>query len=206
MKKIAITGGPGSGKSTVARMFRELGAVVLDADEVAREVVKPGKPAWEELRRIFGPQYFRENGTLNREKLGHLVFQDPEARQRLNAIVHPQVTLELCRRLAELAEQGVELVLVEVPLLFEAGLEKNYDKIIVVDAAPEQQVARLGARDGRPPGEAAGLLKAQWPLWAKKARAHYVVDNRGSPADTEAQVKKLWQKLKNTLDKDAQKS
>lgn len=206
MRKIALTGGPGSGKSTVARMFRELGAVVLDADEVAREVVRPGQPAWQELRRVFGPDYFQEDGSLDREKMGRRVFQDPQARQKLNAIIHPHVTRELTRRLTDLARQGVDLVLVEVPLLFEAGLEKNYDKIIVVDASPEEQLARLTRRDGRSLGEAAGILKAQWPLAAKKARAHYVVDNRGSLADTEAQVKKLWHELKNPLDNDIQKS
>lgn len=206
MLKIALTGGPGSGKSTVARMFRDLGAQVLDADEVAKDAVSPGRPAWEELRREFGPDYFREDGTLDRAKMADLVFQDPEARGKLNAIVHPRVSREIARRSKELAAQGVRLVMVEVPLLFEAGLEKNYDLVIVVDAEEEEQIQRLTARDTRTPQEAAGILDAQWSLSAKKARADFVVDNRNSLENTRDQVKKLWQRLQIELDKGFEKS
>ncbi len=205
MLKIALTGGPGSGKSTVAQMFRDLGAQVIDADEVAHAVVAPGTPAWEELRREFGPDYFREDGSLDRAKLSHLVFQDAGAREKLNATVHPQVTREIARRLEELAARGVNLVMVEVPLLYEAGLEKNYDKVIVVDADAEDQIARLTARDGRPAREAAGIIQAQWPLHDKKARADFVVANRNSLEDTRRQVKKLWQLVKIHLDKGSEK-
>jgi dephospho-CoA kinase len=209
MLKIALTGGPGSGKSTVAQMFRDLGAQVIDADEVARAVVSPGLPAWEEVRREFGPEFFRADGSLDRARMAELVFRDAEARRKLNAIVHPQVTREIGRRLQELAARGVDLVMVEVPLLFETGLEKNFDAVIVVDAGVKEQIDRLSARDGRPPEEARGILQAQWPLTAKKARADFVVDNRGALADTRGQVKKLWQRLKMGkihLDKGPEKS
>jgi dephospho-CoA kinase len=209
MLKIALTGGPGSGKSTVARMFKDLGAQVIDADEVAHTVVARGTPAWEELRREFGPGYFREDGSLDRVRMADLVFRDADARQRLNAIVHPQVAREMARRLGDLAARGCELVIVEVPLLYEGGLEKNFDAVIVVDAGGEEQLQRLHARDGRPLREAAGIMAAQWPLAAKKARADFVVDNRGSLSHTQAQVKKLWQRLKmekNQLDKGPEKS
>jgi dephospho-CoA kinase len=201
MLKIALTGGPGSGKSSVARMFRDQGAEVIDADEVAHEVVAPGQPAWEEVRREFGPDYFREDGSLDRAKMAEFVFQDAGARQKLNAIVHPRVTREIARRLTELAAQGVALVMVEVPLLFEAGLEGNFDAVIVVDAGQKEQIDRIAARDHRSAREAASIIQAQWPLDAKKARADFVVDNRGSLTDTRDQVKKLWQRLilvKNT--------
>jgi dephospho-CoA kinase len=206
MLKIALTGGPGSGKSTVARMFRDLGAQVIDADEVAHEAVSPGRLAWEELRREFGPEYFQEDGSLDRAKLSRLVFRDAEARAKLNAIVHPQVAQEITRRLKNLEAQGVKLVMVEVPLLFEAGLAKNYDLVIVVDTGEEEQIERLTTRDDRPLQEAAGIIDAQWPLSAKKARADFVVDNRDSLEKTSGQVKKLWQRLKNHLDKGFQKS
>jgi dephospho-CoA kinase len=206
MLKIALTGGPGSGKSTVARMFRDLGAHIIDADQVAHEVVAPGRPAWEELRRGFGPEYFHQDGTLDRAKMAELVFGDPEARGRLNAIIHPRVTQEIARRLGDLAARGVRLVMVEVPLLYEVGLEKNYDLVIVVDAGEDEQIKRLTTRDGRPPGEASGIVQAQWPLDAKKARADFVVDNRTSLKHTREQVKKLWQRLQNQLDKDSEKS
>ncbi len=123
MLKIAITGGAGSGKSTVVRMFGELGAAVLDADAAAKEAVAIGTPAYAELRRLFGAEYFNPDGALNRAKVAQLVFTDPKARQRLNEIVHPRVARELQERLRELEQQGAELVMVEVPLLFEAGLE-----------------------------------------------------------------------------------
>ena len=206
MLKIALTGGPGSGKSTVARMFKELGAQVIDADEVAHAVEAPNQPAWHDLRQEFGPEFFREDGTLDRAKLSRLVFQDPEVRRKLNAIVHPRVTREMARRLNELAARGVTLIMVEVPLLFETGLGKNYDLIIVVDAGEEEQIQRLTARDRRPVSEAAGIIQAQWPLSTKKAQADFVVDNRGSVEDTRAQVKILWQHLKNNLDKYCEKS
>jgi dephospho-CoA kinase len=196
MLKIALTGGPGSGKSTVARMFRELGVEAIDADEVAHAIEAPGNPAWQELRREFGPDYFQEDGSLDRARMAKLVFQDAGARQKLNAIVHPRVSQEIARRLADLAVRGVVLVMVEVPLLFEAGLEKNFDAVIVVDAGEQEQIDRIAARDGRPAREAAGIIKAQWPLAAKKAQADFVIDNRGSLSDTREQVKKLWQQLK----------
>ena len=187
-------------------MFRDLGAQVIDADEVAREAVSPGRLAWEELRREFGPEYFQEDGSLDRAKLSRLVFRDAEARAKLNAIVHPQVAQEITRRLKDLEAQGVKLVMVEVPLLFEAGLAKNYDLVIVVDTGEEEQIERLTTRDDRPLQEAAGIIDAQWPLSAKKARADFVVDNRDSLEKTSGQVKKLWQRLKNHLDKGFQKS
>jgi dephospho-CoA kinase len=199
MLKIAITGGAGSGKSTVARMFRELGAAVLDADAAARDAVAVGTPAWQELRRLFGQEYFNPDGSLNRAQVSHLVFTDPEARQRLNAIVHPRVAHELQRRFQELAQQGADLVLVEVPLLFEAGLEGSYGRIIVVYVDPADQRRRLKERDGRGTAEIDGILKAQWPLADKAARAHYVVDNSGSLSGTRQQVENIWQDLQKIL-------
>ena len=136
MLKIAITGGAGTGKSTVARMFAELGAEVLDADQIARDVVAVGAPAWVELRRLYGPEYFNENGELNRSKLAQLVFADPEERRRLDRLIHPRVEAELKARVAELDRRGVQLVMVEGPLLFETGREAAFDRVIVV-AAPE---------------------------------------------------------------------
>lgn len=195
MLKIAITGGAGSGKSTVARMFRELGAEVLDADAAAREAVAVGTPAWQELRRLFGEEYFHPDGSLNRPKVAQLVFADPEARKILNDLVHPRVAAALQRRLKEMERQGANLVLVDVPLLFEAGLESAYDRVIVVYVDPEDQVRRLQDRNGRGAEEIAGLLKAQWPLADKAARADFVVDNRGPLAETGAQVQEIWAEL-----------
>ena len=132
-------------------MFGELGAAVLDADAAAREAVAVGTPAYEELHRLFGENYFKPDGELNRAKVAQLVFTDPEARKRLNDIVHPRVARELQERLQELEQQGAHLVMVEVPLLFEAGLESAYDRVIVVYVDPEDQIRRLQGT-GRPRG------------------------------------------------------
>ncbi|MGP8049970.1 MAG: dephospho-CoA kinase [Desulfobaccales bacterium] len=200
MLKIAITGGAGSGKSTVARIFRELGAEVLDADAAARQAVAVGRPAWRELRRFLGPECFQPDGELDRARVARLVFSDSQARQRLNDIVHPRVARELKKRFRELARRGTGLVLVEVPLLYEAGLETAYDRVIVVAAAPEDQVRRLQERDGRGALEISGMLQAQAPLADKAARADAVVDNRGSVKDTRSQVAALWRELQHLLD------
>lgn len=201
MIKIAITGGAGSGKSTVTRMFQELGAEVLDADAVARDVAAPGQPAGEELRRVYGPDFFQEDGSLDRSRMARLVFENPEERRRLDGIVHPRIAQEIKARLQELEHRGVPLVLVEVPLLFEAGLADAYDRIIVVAVDWADQVQRLRDRDHRGEEEIAGILQAQWPLRDKAARAHYVVDNRGSRAHTLAQVKKIWGELQKIIKK-----
>ena len=195
MLKIAITGGAGSGKSTVARMFGELGAPVLDADAAARDAVAVGTPAWQELRRLFGEEYFQPDGELDRAQMARLVFADPEALKRLNDIVHPRVAQEIQTRLKELEQQGAPLALVEVPLLFEAGLAAAYDRIIVVYVDPQDQARRLEERDGRGAEEIAGILKAQWPLNDKAAQADFVVDNRGPLRNTRRRVQEIWKEL-----------
>lgn len=199
MLKIAITGGAGSGKSVVARMFQDLGAAVLDADEIAHAVVAAGAAAWEELQKAFGPEFFLEDGALNRPLMARTVFTDPQARQRLNAIVHPFVAREIRERLADLERQGVKLVLVEVPLLFEAGLAGGYDRVIVVDADPREQAERLQTRDHREEAEIQGIIQAQLPLQDKVARADYVVNNRGPLTATRRQVEFIWQDLQKII-------
>ena len=200
MLKIAITGGAGTGKSTVARMFKGLGAEVLDADQIAREAVAVGAPAWVELRRLYGADYFNGNGELNRSRLARLVFADPEERRRLDGLIHPRVEAELKARVAELGRRGKALVLVEVPLLFETGREAAFDRVIVVAAPEALQIRRLRGRDRRGADEIRGILQAQWPLADKVARADYVVDNGGRRRLTERQVKNIWAELKNQLD------
>jgi dephospho-CoA kinase len=199
MLKIAITGGAGSGKSAVARMFQELGAAVLDADEIAHRVVAVGGPAWQELRDDFGPEFFLEDGALNRPLMARRVFSDPRARTRLNGIVHPYVAKEIQERLENLETQGVKMVLVEVPLLFEAGLAGGYDRVIVVDAGTAEQVQRLQTRDHRGEGEIQGIIEAQMRLQDKVARADYVVNNRGSLDETRSQVERIWHDLQKII-------
>jgi dephospho-CoA kinase len=198
--KIAITGGAGSGKSTVARMFAELGAEVLDADQVSREAVVVGAPAWQELRRLYGEDYFNPDGTLNRSRLAQRVFNDPEERRRLEGLIHPLVVQGIMARAAALEGRGVQLVMVEVPLLYESGREAGFDRVIVVSAPEPERIRRLRERDRRGEAEIRGILQAQWPLKDKVARADYVVDNGGELGRTRQQVKNIWEKLKNQLD------
>ena len=200
MLKIAITGGAGTGKSTVARMFKELGAEVLDADAAARDAVAVGAPAWAELRRLYGEEFFNPDGTLNRSRLAQRVFANPDERRRLDGLIHPRVEAELKARVAELESRGANLVLVEVPLLFETGREAAFDRIIVVAAPEALQIRRLRGRDRRGEAEIRGILSAQWPLADKVARADYLVDNGGSRRHTARQVKNIWGVLKNQLD------
>jgi dephospho-CoA kinase len=193
---LGLTGGIATGKSTVARLFEGLGAVVIDADRIVHELQAPGQPALGEIAAAFGPEMLRPDGSLDRERLGALVFRDAEARARLNAIVHPRVGAELARRLAAARAAGVRLVLLDVPLLLETGGARGLVEAVIVVYAPEaEQVRRQMARDGCTRDEAERRVRAQLPIEEKRRRADHVIDNSGSPADTEAQVRRLFDAL-----------
>jgi dephospho-CoA kinase len=197
MKVIALTGGVASGKSTVARFLRELGAEVLDADQVAREVVAPGQPALSEIAAAFGEEYLLPDGSLNRIGLGDLVFSDPEARAKLNALVHPRVRARLREARERIARERPDTVLVlDIPLLFETPVS-DYDglDVIVVYASHETQIARLRARDALTRDQASSRLSAQMPLAEKLPRARWVIRNDGPVADTRDQVAKVWEEV-----------
>jgi dephospho-CoA kinase len=202
MIKVALTGGVASGKSTVAALLREAGFPVLDSDAMARQAVAPGKPAWQALRQNFGPEFFGPDGTLDRQALARHVFSRPEARERLNRLLHPWIAQEVQESLRQLQSQREPLVVVEIPLLFELGLEPLYDWVIVVYTNVASQKLRLGRRDSREVDEIEGILGAQGPLSQKAARADYVVDNSGSLAATREQVQKIVVELRKLLDKE----
>jgi len=199
---VGLTGGIGSGKSTVAEMFRALGAVVIDADAIVRELQTPGSPVLAEMVAAFGPQILDDCGRLDREALGRVVFADADQRARLGAIVHPRVGLELARRLEEARARGVALVVLDVPLLLEgraagragaAGLP--YQSVIVVWAPEATQLERQMRRDGRDREEAVKRIRAQMPLDEKRAQADHVIDNSGSLEATRRQVEALYAAL-----------
>jgi dephospho-CoA kinase len=196
MLKVGLTGGIASGKSTVSEIFASFGAKVLDADEVAREVLLPGQPAWARLRQAFGQEFFHPDGKVKRKQLRKLVFADPEKRSQLNAIVHPEVMKEINRR-AEIFSSSVqtEVLLVDVPLLLEVGLAKRFDKIVVVYVSESVQINRLLQRDGISEEEAKQALKVQMALSKKVEQADYVIDNSGTLEETQAQVRKVWEEL-----------
>ncbi len=192
---VGLTGGIGSGKSTVARFFEARGAAIIDADRLAREAVLPGTPGFAAVVARFGPGVVGPGGDLDRAALGRIVFGDEEARRALNAIVHPEVARLAAERMAALSAAGQALIVYDVPLLFENGLERWLPETIVVSVPEEIQRARVGARDGLRPEEIEARLRAQLPLAQKAARATYVIDNSGSLANTEASVDALWKNL-----------
>jgi dephospho-CoA kinase len=196
MLKVGLTGGIASGKSTVSRIFAGFGANVLDADEVAREVLLPGQPAWTRLRQAFGQEFFHPDGTVKRKQLRKLVFADPEKRSQLNAIVHPEVMKEINRR-SEILSSSVQtkVLLVDVPLLLEVGVANRFDKVVVVYVSESVQISRLQQRDGISEEEAKQALKAQMALSKKVEQADYVIDNSGTLEETLAQVEKVWEEL-----------
>ena len=194
MKLVGLTGGVGSGKSTVAAMLRELGAEVMDADEASHAAYEPGTPGFAAVIREFGDAYVRE-GRIDRGRLGELVFRDADARRRLNAIVHPLVREWMAARTAEAAERGAEVVVQDIPLLFEIGLERVYSSVVLVYVPEDMQVERLVHGRGFTPERAREVIAAQMPIEEKRRLAHNLIDNSGSIDETRAQVEQLWAKL-----------
>jgi dephospho-CoA kinase len=191
MKLLGLTGGIGSGKSTVASMFSELGADVIDADDLARQIVEPGQPALAEIHAAFGSAVIGADGRLDRKRLADIVFADPGSRARLNAITHPRIR---ARMNAEVEERRMQtgLLILDIPLLFENARWESLEKTIVVWVDEATQLARLTARNGLEVAAARARIAAQLPLDEKKALADYVIDNSGTREQTRRQVETLY--------------
>jgi dephospho-CoA kinase len=191
---VGLTGGIGSGKSTVARMLASRGAVVIDADALAREAVEPGTAGFEAVVGRFGDGMVAPDGSLDREALASIVFADDAARTDLEAIVHPEVRRRIAETVTRHAEPG-EVVVVDSPLLIETGAHEGFPLVIVVTASVEARIARLAAR-GMSHADVRARMHAQMPLQEKAARADVVLDNEGTEADLERQVDRLWADLR----------
>lgn len=202
MRVIGLTGGIASGKSTVARMLEKLGAVIIDADQLAREVVMPGTPAYRAIVDAFGSGILNPDLTIDRRELGRLVFADAAARKRLEKITHPAIGMRAEERLAELRRAGLPAVFYMAALLVEAGVTSRVDEIWVVYVDRETQVARLMERDGYSREGALGRIAAQMPIEEKKKLGDVVIDNMGTPDETERQVKENWEREFGTTVKD----
>lgn len=192
---VGLTGGIGSGKSEVSRRLASYGAVVIDADQLAREVVAPGTPGLDEVVEAFGREVLRDDGSLDREKLGETVFADAGERERLNAIVHPKVG----ERVAELQAAAGEgaIVVYDVPLLVENDLAGSYDLVVVVDAPVETQVQRLLRQRGVSESQARARVEAQASREQRRAAADVVIDNGGPIERLDQQVRELWRELRD---------
>ena len=195
VRVLGLTGGIASGKSTVAGMLAEMGATVVSADELSREVVAPGMPALAEVVRVFGAGVLGEDGNLDREELGQRVFADNAARQRLEAILHPAIRRLSEERLASLRSSAAPLIVYEAPLLFEAGAESRVDEVLAVTIDEGEQLRRLVERDGFSVEEAQARIAAQMPQAEKAERADHVIDNGGSLEVLRGQVETLFREL-----------
>ncbi|MCP9455856.1 MAG: dephospho-CoA kinase [Nitrospira sp.] len=193
MVLVGLTGGVATGKSTVASMFKRCGAVIIDADALARSVVERGKPAWREIVKQFGRAVLNPDQTINRWTLGTIVFRDPAKRKQLEHIVHPRVAREQQRLIREACKRDPHAVVVyDVPLLFEAGIEKLVDYIVVVSSDRNTQIARLRTRDGLSRAEALRRIKSQLPLAKKRRLADFVLDGTMNKRRLFTQVKALF--------------
>jgi dephospho-CoA kinase len=202
--RVAVTGGAGSGKSTVCSRFRSLGAFVVDLDRLARDAVAPGTEALARVIERFGQEAVAENGALDRARLREIIVSDSDSRRDLEAIVHPAVLREMEAALEGAKSAGASLLVAEVPLLFEAGLESRFDRVIVVAAPEKERIRRLVDRDGVSAGQAAALLDVQMPEAEKKNRADHVVENGGRPEELIAAVDRLYRRLSVEAEKEGE--
>ena len=193
MVRIGLTGGIGSGKSTVAKMLAQKGAVVIDADVIAREVVEPGQPALAALVEAFGDGILNDDGTLHRAGLANLAFATPEATARLNEIMHPLIAARSDRLVAEAPADAV--LVYDMPLLFETGQQHNVDLVVVVDVPLDLQILRATKIRGLDKSDVMRRIAAQMPREERVAKADVVIDNDGDLGSTLQQVERLWESL-----------
>ncbi len=190
--RIGLTGGIATGKSTVSNMLAAQGVHIVDADIIARDVMNPGKPLLAAVANRFGPEFLLPEGGLDRRRMAEHIFNRPEEREALNAIVHPAIRAEIRRQVdAAEAADPTGIVAADIPLLYESGLEGLYDKIVVVYVPRAVQLGRLTMRDGLAPEQAESRLSAQLDIEEKRRRADFVIDNSGTLEETQRQVEVL---------------
>ena len=193
---VGLTGGIASGKTTVSKMFEELGAPIIDFDLIARQVVEPGTPALANIIDYFGRQVLQPDGRLDRKRLSQIVFRDIEKRKKLESFTHPPIYQEFFKQVNDITAQKPNCIIqVVIPLLIELNLQYLFDTIVVVYVSAEEQIKRLAVRDGITTEEAANILKAQLPIEDKKAFASFVVNNEQGLNETKKQVEAVWQEL-----------
>ncbi|PFJ13181.1 dephospho-CoA kinase [Bacillus cereus] len=191
---IGLTGGIASGKSTVSQMFRELGIPVIDADIIAREVVERGKTAYNKIVEAFGTEVLQKNGELDRQKLGSVVFYNEEKRLQLNKIVHPAVREEMNAQKEMYIKEGMQAIVLDIPLLFESQLTSLVNRVLVVAVTPDTQLERLMKRNNFSEEEATARIESQMPLGEKAKNADEVINNDGTITETKTQLQVILKK------------
>jgi dephospho-CoA kinase len=195
MLKVGLTGNIAAGKSAVAGVWRSMGATVVDADELSRQAVEPGTPAHDAIAREWGPWVLEEGGTLDRAALRQIVFADPDARARLESIVHPAVAALRDEHFRQAQARGENIVVADIPLLFEVGMADEFDVVVLVDAPEEVRLARIVADRGLDEDEARRMIAAQMPSELKHARADVVIRNAGTLGDLQDAARDVWRQL-----------
>jgi len=194
---VGLTGGIASGKSLVSKLLKELGAYIIDADEIAHEVIQPGEPAYQEILPQFGKEILNEDGTIDRSKLGRLVFSDPVKRTLLEGIVHPRVfAIEEARRRQAVQQDPEAVIIFDAPLLIETRAYELMDKVIVVYANSRTQLKRLMERDHLEYDEAKRRIAAQLPIVDKRQHADYIINSGDPPEEAAKQTEAIYQELK----------
>ncbi len=196
-----LTGGIASGKSTVSRFLAEAGARIFDADKIAREVVMQGTPAYDEILSFFGVGILLPSGEIDRERLGEIIFNDPGKKKQLDTIVHPRVFERSAEKIAHIAVQAPNaVVIMDIPLLLETGMEKNMAEVIVVYVPESLQLERLMKRDGISEQAARSRIRSQMPIEEKRKRATTVIDNSGTKPDSRKQALAVFNRLKQRME------
>ncbi|MFQ5876480.1 MAG: dephospho-CoA kinase [Acidobacteriota bacterium] len=198
--RVGLTGGIATGKSSVARIFQSLGATVLDADEIAHRLIEKGAPAYERVVREFGPGILRRDGSIDRRRLGQIVFGEPVKRALLESILHPRIREEEARLVTTLTSIGQgRIAVTNAALLIETGAYRDYHRVVVVHCAPDAQLERIVARDDLAPDEARARVAAQMPTGEKLRVAHYAIDTTAGFARTETRSREVFRHLQLDL-------
>ncbi len=203
MLVIGLTGGIASGKSTVSEVLKEEGAYLIDADQIARELVQPGTATWQALVEIFGEEIVQKDGAIDRQKLRAIVFSDSHKRAQLNQLLHPRVKEEIERRLKAIGQTDPDAIaVIDAALLVETGTYREMDRLIVVHAREAQQIERLRRRDGTNPEEARRIVSAQMPFEEKLKVADFVIENEGSVEELRQKAKEIFRELERLRHKE----
>ncbi|HAV42915.1 TPA: dephospho-CoA kinase [bacterium] len=197
---VGLTGGYGTGKSTAAKFFKQLGARLIDADSISRKILSKGEETWQEVIHFFGQKILDSNGSIDRAKLADLIFKDEALRRRLNEVAHPRIRLEIEEEIKKFRNlkseiQPPKILIIDAPLLLEAGMQDLVDCLIVVNLHYEEQIKRVMERDNLNQKEAIKRISAQLPISAKLEVANYVIDNKGTFEETREQVEKIWKTI-----------